>query len=201
MNPLSVIFSSRCLSCDQVAKRLFCPECTRQIQLIDPATRCEYCFIPADKCCCKKRAAYLKAAAFDPIGPEWMLYQEMRSSRLKRYLKSMTAYLYLQFEALEWKVDLITFPSRGRVYRLLKGMPFSEELARKFSHLSGIPIEDVFEVEKQKAYEKKIETKDLEGKSVLMVADLCPKPYMDALIKSNAEAVYCLTLFTDQVPE
>jgi len=118
---LNLIYPPLCLHCRRGLlnpQHLLCEDCLFILELIDPCTRCSFCF-SADcetelRLCpeCQKRRSILDGigAAFDFAGPAASLIKKMKYSNMPYLNKGVAAYMAAQFCRLEWPMPDVIIP-------------------------------------------------------------------------------------------
>lgn len=139
---LDLVYPPICLNChemlgDSTAK--LCPSCMQLLIVIDPATRCPYCFSPkfnphTDSSCvdCRKQACVIDriGAVFDYEGPAATLVKRMKYGGQFYLSKGIGAYMTAQFLALDWPIpDLIVPMPMSRLRKFERGYNQSELIA------------------------------------------------------------------------
>ena len=115
---LDIIFPPLCLHCEyslHKSHHLFCKGCAGFFELIDPLSRCPYCFAqnegirrPCIECMQKKRWQVKIASALDYLGAVRTLVKKLKYGSMPYLAKTGAAFMVAQFIRLEWpKPDLI----------------------------------------------------------------------------------------------
>lgn len=114
---IDFIFPPLCLHCEKLldnGNHLFCRGCAGFFELIDPTTRCLFCFAenegraPCLECLKKKRWHLKLAAACDYLGAVGSLVKGIKYGRMPYLVKTASAFMAAQFERLQWpQPDLI----------------------------------------------------------------------------------------------
>lgn len=153
------IFPPLCLHCAEKTNEghlLFCKGCVGFFELIDPHSRCPYCFTenegrhPCQECVQKRRWQVKMASALDYLGAVSSLVKQLKYGRMPYLAKTCSDFLVAQFFRLEWPMPDLIVPVPGRylfhginhAYRLgqclakILNVPYSSILKRKAGDLS-----------------------------------------------------------------
>ncbi|MFZ0565025.1 MAG: hypothetical protein WAM28_02390 [Chlamydiales bacterium] len=111
---VNLIYPPICLHCQTPTQHLFCEGCSAFFELIDPATRCPYCFADNDKarpcstCIKQKRWELQMASALNAVGPVATLVEKLKYGKLPYLAKTAAAFMTLQLANLDWpEIDTI----------------------------------------------------------------------------------------------
>lgn len=168
----NLIWPATCTSCKEIlndSNALLCPHCMDELILINPLSRCPYCFsdeIDGEKkvceACRKKRGSldYI-AAAFDYHGPAKSLVLSLKYRDRPYLCKSLAAFLFLQFHELQWEEpDVITYVPQSFSRFLDRGYNQSELLAKEFSALIKRPFLPLLKKNGSSISQTQLELKD-----------------------------------------
>ncbi|CUI16067.1 putative amidophosphoribosyltransferase [Candidatus Protochlamydia naegleriophila] len=148
---LHLCFPARCLHCKDVLppqQSIFCNSCASLLELIDPEGRCQTCFsvkeeMSHDCLICKRYPSLFlrKAAAFDYLGPPSILVRQLKYANQPYLAKGMGAFLFAQFERLEWPLpDALVPVPLSFSHWLQRGYNQSLLLAEELGKLMNIPV-------------------------------------------------------------
>jgi len=143
------------------------------LELIHPATRCPRCFsdeIVHNKKRCftcfekrEKQTIDYVASCFDYMGPIETVVQEFKYNDSPYLAKSLGAFLFLQFTALQWpKPDYITFIPHTVLRKIKRGYNQSELLAKELSKYLERPVVPFLKKEGAHLQQTKLERKGRE---------------------------------------
>ncbi len=111
---LNLFFPPLCLHCETLTDHLFCKGCAGFFEMIDPSSRCCYCFVensgsrPCQECVSKKRWNVKMASALDYLGAVSSLVKKLKYGRMPYLAKTGASFMVAQFFRLEWpQPDLI----------------------------------------------------------------------------------------------
>ncbi len=116
---IHLIFPPLCLHCDERinhGERLFCTACATFFELIDPGSRCIYCFAenegraPCTECVRKKRWGTKLAASLDYLGAVTSLVKGIKYGRMPYLAKTAGAFMAAQFFHLQWPTPDLIIP-------------------------------------------------------------------------------------------
>jgi competence protein ComFC len=108
---INLVYPPLCLHCEKLLDNgyhLFCRGCTGFFELIDPTSRCIYCFAenegrrPCPECLRKKRWHIQIAAALDYIGAVGSLIKGIKYGRMPYLANTASAFMAAQFDRLKW---------------------------------------------------------------------------------------------------
>lgn len=151
---VNLVYPPLCLSCKESVSddaRFLCENCLSQLQLIDPAERCAFCFSaqysPEKHLCeeCARTPPLLNrmAAAFDYIGPSACLVKKLKYSQQAYLAKGLGAYLAAQFLQLEWPMPDVIIPVPIVLpHRIERGFNQSALLAYGLSDMIQSPVQE-----------------------------------------------------------
>ena len=163
----NITFPLICPHCHELSSEKFpllCKACVEQLELLSLSCRCKICFRKAPcetlknrlictSCASKKKNMSLPfidayAAAFEYQGAIKTLVREFKYQDRPYLAKSLSAFLYLQYEQLLdgplWqKPDIITFIPQNFLKKLTRGYNASELLALELGKLTGIPTQSL----------------------------------------------------------
>lgn len=137
------IFPPLCLHCDshlEKGRTLFCCGCSGYFELIDPFSRCQFCFAenegraPCAECLKKKRWHLKMGAALDYMGGVSSLIKGIKYGRMPYLAKTASAFMAAQFERLKWPDPDMIIPVprrewfRGENHAHLLGKSLAERL-------------------------------------------------------------------------
>jgi competence protein ComFC len=170
----------------------FCKGCSGFFELIDPLSRCAYCFSENDgrhlchECVQKKRWDLKMASALDYLGAVSSLIKKLKYGQMPYLAKTGAAFMTAQFFRLEWPIpDIIVCVPRREWF---KGMNHSHLLAKNLSKSLGVKCEPLIkrkagdlpqarlfkdqreELSSSSFYLKK--GAEIEGKVILLVDDV-----------------------------
>src|SRR5271156_2332914 len=106
-----LIFPPLCLHCESKTENnsiLFCKGCAGFFELIDPSSRCPYCFEenmgnrPCPECVQKKRWHVKMASACDYLGAVSSLVKKLKYGQMPYLAKTGAAFMVAQFFRLKW---------------------------------------------------------------------------------------------------
>jgi ComF family protein len=118
---IDFIYPPLCLHCGSCliqSTYLLCPTCVNLLELIEPSSRCLFCFSEKDEeklhvCLeCRTRPSFLDgaAASFDFLGPASTLIKKMKYSHMPYLDKAIAAYMIAQFCKLDWPLPDVIIP-------------------------------------------------------------------------------------------
>ncbi len=119
---LNLLFPPVCLHCKAYTSSLFCSGCAAYFELIDPLTRCPYCFAendgrrPCPDCVRKKRWYIRIASAIDYLGPTQTLVKKLKYGRMPFLAKTAAAFMLMQHERLGWERPDVIVPVPRRLW-------------------------------------------------------------------------------------
>lgn len=132
---------------------LFCQTCLDLLDLIDPSTRCPYCFTSEidnenQSCCleCRKKPQIMRriAAAFDYEGPAATLIKQLKYGGKPYLAEGAGAFLIAQFMRLEWPFpDIIVPMPMAPLRKFDRGYNQSVLLAEAVGQLLNRPVLDI----------------------------------------------------------
>ncbi len=139
---IEFIYPPLCLHCQERVehrKRLFCKGCAAFFELIDPKSRCPYCFGeevashggPCSECIRKRRFTVKMASALDYMGPISTLVKQMKYGRMPYLAKTASAFMLAQYERLKWPHPDLIIPVPRRHW--FQGMNHAELLAQQLA--------------------------------------------------------------------
>lgn len=142
----NLIYPPLCLHCEatvESGKRLFCKGCAGFFELIDPATRCIYCFSetagrsPCAECIRKKCWGLKIASALDYLGAVSTLVKQLKDGQLPYLAKTASAFMLAQLTRLGWPTPDILVPVPSRHW--FQGVNHAHLIAAQLSCSLGIP--------------------------------------------------------------
>ncbi|ADI37649.1 ComF family protein [Waddlia chondrophila] len=181
----NALYPPHCLHCEKNLdeQNLLCPACLLLLELIEPSSRCRYCFTseevsPKWSICrnCRRQTQLVKGfcAAFDEIGPAFDLLRLFRSGKID-LSESLSGYMYLQFIRLNWPAPDLIVPIAGSFSRWLKrGYHPSNLLAKEMGNYLQRPFSNVLKRDSYQTEKPKFSLKkgvDIRDKIVLLVDD------------------------------
>lgn len=150
---IDFVYPPICLHCNaalEADNRIFCHYCLLQLEMIDPAMRCPYCFSSdfnreAQKCCgqCEGKSRIIQriASVFDYEGPSCTLTTHLKYGGKSYLANGGGAYLAAQFFNLNWPTPDFVIPMpMSRLRRWERGYNQSELLAASFAKLIGSSV-------------------------------------------------------------
>jgi competence protein ComFC len=112
-----LIFPSLCIHCEiKTAGTLFCKGCSCFFELIDPQSRCPYCFAendgrrPCQECVQKRRWQLKMASALDYLGAVSSLIKALKYGRMPYLAETGGHFLVMQFYRLGWPLPDLIIP-------------------------------------------------------------------------------------------
>ncbi len=105
---LHFLFPSLCLHCEERSPNLVCKNCATFFELIDPLTRCPFCFTENEgrhacpECREKKRWRLRCASALDFTPPVQTVVGKMQGGQMPYLAKTAAAFMVMQMERLGW---------------------------------------------------------------------------------------------------
>lgn len=151
-----LLYPPLCLHCEETLEeysQIFCQICLQQLDLIDPKTRCPYCFSddfnPEVAFCChpcrqKQQILHRVAAAFDYEGPAATLIKQMKYGGQPFLAEGVGAFLAAQFVYLNWPLpDAIIPMPMAPLRKLERGYNQSRLLADVVARHLERPMLDV----------------------------------------------------------
>lgn len=120
---INTLFPPLCLHCEEDVengRRLFCQGCSGFFELIDPSTRCIYCFCendsrkPCPECLRKKRWELKIASALDYLGAVGTLVKQLKCGRMPYLAETASAFMLAQLMRLGWPMPDLIVPVPGR---------------------------------------------------------------------------------------
>lgn len=157
LQPLSdLIFPPLCLHCDCVRKngeKLFCVPCSQSMEMLDPASRCRYCFSndTGKGMVCKNCRGYSPlfqkvASVFDYSGPPATLIKKLKYGSKPYLAEGAAAFMTAQFMKLGWPLpDLVTSTPMAWLKELNRGYNQSKLMAQFFAEFINVPYKDILE--------------------------------------------------------
>jgi predicted amidophosphoribosyltransferase len=217
---LNWLFPPLCLHCEeklQIGGLLFCQGCAGFFELIDPKTRCPYCFAeneahgPCRKCYQKKRLTLHMASSLDYLGPVATLVQKMKNGLMPHLAKTAEAFMTAQWIKLGWPQPNLIIPVPKRY--CFQGYSHSALLTQELAKRLNSPCLDVLKrvgsklshaklSENQKErFELSFKLKkeiDIEGKILLLVDDhiitgITMRKCAEALLDGFPSKIYALS--------
>ncbi len=148
---LHLCFPTRCLHCREILapyQSVFCNSCASLLELIDPKGQCQTCFslkegASHDCLACHDYPSLFvrKAAAFDYLGPASSLVRQLKYANQPYLAKGMGAFLFAQFEQLNWQLpDALVPVPLSFSHWLQRGYNQSALLAEELGKLMHIPV-------------------------------------------------------------
>lgn len=141
-----LIFPSLCLHCEMKIEQknhLFCKGCSGFFELIDPSSRCPFCFAENGKgrlcsVCREENRWHVKmAAALDYLGSVQSLVKKLKYGHMPYLAKTAAAFMTAQFIRLKWPLpDLIVPIPRRHWFQ-----------GTNHAHLLAIALSDLLKVE------------------------------------------------------
>lgn len=119
-----VLFPPFCLLCENSLENkgsLFCLGCSGFFELIDPMTRCPFCFVegegrrPCERCIKKRQQRVQIASACDAFDPVKRMVLELKRGGYPFLAKTAAAFMTIQFFHLGWPIPegIVSIPSRS----------------------------------------------------------------------------------------
>ena len=223
---LNLIYPPLCLHCEATVengKRLFCKGCGGFFELIDPSTRCIYCFnetagrSPCADCIRKKCWGLKIASALDYLGAVSTLVKQLKEGRMPYLAKTASAFMLAQLNHLVtsrgWPLpDLIVpVPSRNGFQGMNHAYLIANQLARSL-FIPSLPLVkrrlgDLSQARLSKAQRETLpadsfylkKPRALDDKIILLIDDVVTtgttlRRTADALRASFPAHIYALTL-------
>lgn len=143
---INLIYPRLCLHCEATVdkgSRLFCRGCSSFFELIDPRTRCIYCFnetegrSPCAECIRKKSWGLNIASALDYLGAVATLVKQLKHGRMPYLAKTASAFMLTQLTHLNWPTPDIVVPVPGR--HLFQGTNHAHLIAEHLAERLSIP--------------------------------------------------------------
>lgn len=151
-----LLFPAICIHCQQPLEErslIFCQICLQQLQLIDPESRCPYCFSfdfdPQSESYCqtchnKPQSLHRIAAAFDYEGPAASLIKQMKYGGQSYLAEGAGSFLVAQYVQLEWPTpDFIIPMPMAPLRKIERGYNQSHLLAEVVARTLGRPLLDI----------------------------------------------------------
>lgn len=141
---LNLLFPPLCLHCQEVSTTLFCVGCAASFELIDPHTRCPYCFkenggrAPCLECKEKKRWHVPVASALDFQGPVETLIKRLKFGSMPYLAKTAAAFMQVQYEHMGWEMPDLIVPVPHRLW--FQGTNTATLLAKAFAKTLDLPV-------------------------------------------------------------
>ncbi len=223
---LNLIYPPLCLHCEAAVengKRLFCKGCTGYFELIDPSTRCIYCFNETGGCspcpeCIRKKCWGLKiASALDYLGAVSTLVKQLKDGKMPYLAQTASAFMLAQLTHmvtdLGWPMPDIIVPVPSRHW--FQGMNHAHLIAAQLARSLSIPslslvkrrIGDLSQARLPKAQRETLSSDSfylkkhcaLDEKTILLVDDVVTtgttlRRSADALRAAFPAHIYALTL-------
>ncbi len=145
----NIVFPPLCLHCEErldKGGRLICKACASFFELIDPETRCPYCFTenggsaPCCECVEKRRWGLQVGAALEYFGPVATFVKKMKRGGMPYLAKTGGAFLFGQFQTLGWPMPDLLIPIPRRSW--LQGTNHATLLALSLGKLLGVPVRE-----------------------------------------------------------
>jgi len=149
---LDFIFPPFCLHCSFALDgktQLLCPACLEQMELIDPAQRCRYCFgqelvskFRVCNSCLHHRPIWHRAASvFEHRGAARCIIHAMKNDNKPYLARGLGAFMALQFLRLEWPLPDMIIPVPTTLARWIqRGYHPSLHLANIFGDIIKRPV-------------------------------------------------------------
>lgn len=151
-----LLYPPLCIHCEQSLEErslIFCQSCLKLLQIIDPKTRCPYCFSfefdPENQFCCtpcrqKPQLLHRIAAVFDYEGPATTLIKQMKYGGQPHLAEGAGAFLAAQFVELNWPMPDFVIPMpMASLRKIERGYNQSELLAEVFARFIDRPMLDI----------------------------------------------------------
>jgi competence protein ComFC len=135
------IYPPLCLHCQEIVvehQRLFCQGCAGFFELIDPMTRCLYCFCENGKrdacveCWRKKRWGVKIASALDYLGAVGTLVKHLKYGRMPYLAQTAAALMLTQWMRLNWQKPDVIVPVPRRHW--FQGMNHAHLIAKALAN-------------------------------------------------------------------
>lgn len=147
---LDFLFPPLCFHCEDVIEKrhaLLCNSCANLLQMIDPSSRCLYCYNELDTSaqicagCLKKTTLFHRmAAVFDYAGPAAALVKKLKYGNQPYLAQGAGAFLAAQFLRMDWPLpDAIVPVPLSSIHRFERGYNQSELMARSMAAILGVP--------------------------------------------------------------
>lgn len=194
---LDFFYPPYCFHCEESLEKgghLFCRGCSASFELIDPKTRCPYCFSeqdfptihPCQACREGKRGGIKMAAALSYHGPVASLVKGCKYGKLPYLAELGAAFMVVQFERLGWPLPDLVVPAPSRMgiwrvnhARLLAqsfaarlGLPCCALLKRRGGDLSQARLNTKQRERLNPSHFSLKRSQNLEGKSILLIDDV-----------------------------
>lgn len=213
-----LLFPPLCLHCDEETPYLLCSGCAAYFELIDPWTRCSFCFsendgrCPCPECIRKKRWQMKIASALDYLPPVQTVVKRMKYGRMPYLAKTAGAFMFMQFERLGWETPdfIVPVPRRlwfqGTNHAALLATAFARLVKGKVHSCVGRGIGDLSQArlnreQRESLHEGSFYLKRgarIEGKTLLLIDDVMTtgttlRHTAEALKEGFPEKIYALT--------
>lgn len=192
MRWLDLIFPPLCLHCKEKCAQHFCPTCASSFELIDPLTRCPFCFglsngrQPCEECTRKKRWHIRIASSLDYFDPVQTLVKRMKYGRMPYLARTAAAFMVLQWTRLKWESPDLIVPvprhlwAQGLNHAALLGKEMGRSLNVKVASIVKRRAGDLAQASLTAGQRELLtdanfylkERPSIEGKTVLIVDDV-----------------------------
>ncbi len=141
---INFLFPAICLHCMERSKKLFCEECAAHFELIDPLSRCRFCFGETDgrhvciECLAEKRWQIPVAAALDYTGPVHTFIRNLKHGQMPYLAKTAASFMFLQLEQMGWEPPDLLIPVPRRIW--LQGANHATILAKALAQLLRVKV-------------------------------------------------------------
>lgn len=141
---IDLIFPLICLHCEaevEESKQLFCKGCSPSFELIDPTSRCVFCFneMENQKVCaeCKinRRPRLKMASALDYLGAVCSLVKNLKDGKLPYLAQTAAAFMVAQLIRLDWPTPdiIVPVPNRNGFFSTDHAQLIAQDLARRLN--------------------------------------------------------------------
>lgn len=198
---LHLLYPPLCLHCPESLtfnERLLCSSCFSELSLIDPSSRCLYCFgeresanlAPCFVCQRHPQSLDRMAAACEQVGPAVTLLNQLKYGDCPYLAKGAGTLMAAQFLNLEWPFpDLIVPVPIPLMQGFERGYNQNNLLAMAIGSILSRPVENMLKCKREKTDGELIyDVKPgfvLQGQTILLVADMantlnrCADPLID----------------------
>ncbi|MCE5316209.1 MAG: double zinc ribbon domain-containing protein [Parachlamydia sp.] len=212
---LDLLYPPVCIHCQESIgsrqERLFCPQCSQELALIDPEGRCPYCFsereIARFAACleCRRHPPKLEgiASACDNLGPARTLLNCIKSGDRPYLANGAGALMVAQFVRLQWPFPDLIVPIPISFWRAFEiGYNPNYLLAKSVGSILDRPVEHLLRI-KEDAYLLKKSAPVLKDKTILFINTLMTSvnPMNDCaeiLLCEGPRALYGMTFCRGQ---
>ena len=140
---IDTLFPPLCLHCECKCPQLICKGCAPDFELIDPSSRCLFCFAendgrrPCPECVQKKRWQIKIASAVDYQGAVSSLVKKLKYGKMPYLAKTAGALMLAQFFRLKWPIPDYIIPVPRRHW--FQGMNHAALIANSFAKSLQVP--------------------------------------------------------------